>query len=261
MNAIERLGGRALRSWGILLDVARLAGRSAGLSWRERGPHGGLLAHAFVMQVWFTGIQALPLVAASALALGVITILQAEILLAGLAEPGFVERTIIFILIRELPAILVCLILVARSGTAITTEIANMKLNREHEALEAHGVPPEVLVILPRLAAFPLASVCLTFYFVLVAVGGGVLAIPLVYPHPVSFSFATIHDQIRGMDILLPAAKAAVFGLMTSLICCVYGSSVRQSFREVPQAATRGITASFMSCMAVNAILSVMAVR
>lgn len=260
-GVIERVGGRTLRSLAVLRDAAGLAWRTLTAGWRERGPHGGLVARAFLMQVWFTGIQAMPLVAASALALGLITILQTEILLAGLSEPGFVERTIVFILVRELPAILVCLILVARSGTAITTEIANMKLNREEEALAAHGVPPEVLVILPRLAAFPLASVCLVFYFVLVAVGGGILILPLIWPHPVSFSFATIRDQITATDLLLPAGKALLFGAVTSLLCSVYGGSVRHSFREVPQVATRGITASFMACMALNTALSVAAVR
>lgn len=261
MTFIDRIGGRVLGFWALFLDAMRLAGSTAAAAWQARGPHGGLVARAFLMQVWFTGIQAMPLVAASALALGVITILQTEVLLAGISEPGFVERTVVFILVRELPAILVCLILVARSGTAITTEVANMRLNREEEALAAHGVPPEVLVVLPRLAAFPVAAICLVFYFVLVAVGGGVLTIPLVYPHPVSFSFATIRDQIAMADLLLPVAKAGLFGLLTALLCCVYGGSVRHSFREVPQVATRGITASFMACMAANAFLSVAAVR
>lgn len=261
MSAIERAGQRIIHWTTAWAAAGRLLLRTARTAWEEGFPHGGLVARAFLMQIWFTGIQALPLVMVAALAFGVITIYEAEILLRNLAEPDFVERTVVFLLIREIPAILVMMILIARSGTAITTEIANMRLNRETEALTLHGVPPETLVILPRLAAFPLAAVCLTFYFILGAVGGGVLALPLIHPHPASFSFQTIHDEIQTADVLLPTAKALLFGLLTALVCCANGLSVRRSFREVPQAATRGVTASFMICLVLNTILSAAAVR
>lgn len=259
MNIIRSFGVRSLHFIRGFRALMLLAARAAVAGWQERGPHGGLLARNVTAQIRFTGLDALPLVAVAAIALGVIVILQTETFLSGLAEPGFVERTVVFILVRELPAILVGLILIARSGTAVATELANMNLNLETEALAAHGVPPEVYVVLPRLVAFPVASACLTFYFALIAIAGGMFLIPLVSSVPMTLSFATLKGAIGATDVLLPAVKSVLFGFITALLCCSYGLAVRRSFREVPQAATRGVAVSLTTCMVANALISLAA--
>jgi phospholipid/cholesterol/gamma-HCH transport system permease protein len=253
------IGRQTLKLLDTGRGIAALGGRTLRTGWEERGPHGTVLAGNLARQIRFTGLQALWLVALAAWALGTITILQTELLLRGLAEPGMVERMMVFVLVRELPAMIVALVLIARSGTAVATELANMHLNQELEALDAHGVPPHAFVVLPRLLAFPIAALCLTFYFIFIALAGGLATIPVFYAQPLQLSLDALLREIRSIDLILPMAKSVLFGGLIALCCSFHGLSVRRSFREVPQATTRGVTASFGLCMVANALLSLAA--
>ncbi len=255
-GSLTRLGARVRASALRTADVAWLAARVLRLAWEERGGRGGLLFETIIRQVRFTGVDAFGLVAVAAVVLGVITTLQVEWFLRGLSQDGFAEKAAVFVLIRELPAILVGSILIARSGTAITTELASLRVHREAEPLAAYGIPLEYLLVFPRLIAFPLASFCLTAYFVAIALGAGAIAAPLLLPDPGAFSMLLVLQTAGPMDVFLPAVKSAVFGVATALVCSAAGLGVGRSPREIPQAATRAVSASFVACLALNAILS-----
>jgi ABC-type transporter Mla maintaining outer membrane lipid asymmetry permease subunit MlaE len=119
-----------------------------------------------------------------------------------------------------------------------------------------HGIPLEYLLVFPRLVAFPIASFCLTTYFVAIALGAGAIAAPLLLPDPGAFSMRLVLQTAGPLDVLLPAVKSAVFGVATALVCSAAGLGVGRSPREIPQAATRAVSASFVACLALNAVLS-----
>jgi phospholipid/cholesterol/gamma-HCH transport system permease protein len=192
----------------------------------------------------------------AALTLGLIVVFQAQTFLGALGLEGGTEGPVVRILIRELPAITVALILIARSATAVATELATMRLNQELDGLAAHGIPVETLLLVPRWLAFPLASACLVFYFIVIAVVSGPLLLPLVSAEPLSLSIGSVVAAVRLPDVLLPLGKGLLFGFLIAVLSSASGLAVGGSFREVPRAATRAVTACLTSCMIANAVLS-----
>ena len=93
-------------------------------------------------QIYFTGWQALPLISVLALASGSITILQSSSELSLLGGSEMIGNLLVVIMVREVGPLLTALVVVARSGSAVATEVGNMRANREIEALESIGINP-----------------------------------------------------------------------------------------------------------------------
>jgi len=78
-------------------------------------------------QILFTGYEALPLISFLALAIGGLIILQGNNFLAGFGQGIWVHVILVTVVVNELSGILTALVVIARSGTAMATELGNMK--------------------------------------------------------------------------------------------------------------------------------------
>src|SRR6202020_946151 len=85
------------------------------------------------------------------LASGSIVILQSSSNLSLLGGGDLLGDLMVAIIVREIAPLLTALIVIARSGTAVASEIGNMRVNREIEALESMGIHPLGFIVFPRL--------------------------------------------------------------------------------------------------------------
>jgi phospholipid/cholesterol/gamma-HCH transport system permease protein len=92
-------------------------------------------------------------------------------------------------IVREAGPLLVALVVIARSGTAVASEIGNMRANREIEALESMGINPLSFIVFPRVLGGVISVLCLAFYFNVLALVGGFLLTRFI--QDMSFSFYT----------------------------------------------------------------------
>lgn len=90
-------------------------------------------------QILFTGVDALPVMSAIALMVGII-ITQAGTQLPKVGAGDQIGNIIVVTVIRELGPLLTMFIVVGRSGSAITTELGYMRVGQEITALELMGV-------------------------------------------------------------------------------------------------------------------------
>ena len=80
-------------------------------------------------QILFTGFQALGLVSFIALMLGAIIIVEGHTLLGTVGQTDWIYKILISALVRDIGRFVVSFIVIARSGTAIATELGNMVVN------------------------------------------------------------------------------------------------------------------------------------
>ena len=76
---------------------------------------------------------------------------------------------------RELGPVLINLVVIVRSGSAMTTELGVLKINGEVRALEAQGSDPFLHLVMPRVLGMAVSTFCLTIVFILVAFASGYL--------------------------------------------------------------------------------------
>ena len=118
-----------------------------------------------VLQILFTGIEALGITAAMALAIGAAINLIGSSLLAEFGQGKLMYTILIVVISRELGPLLTAFIVIARSGTAIATELGGMAVGHEIEAYVAVGVNPISYLAAPRFLGVVVSLTVLNVYF------------------------------------------------------------------------------------------------
>ncbi|GAQ94686.1 phospholipid/cholesterol/gamma-HCH transport system permease protein [Thermodesulfovibrio aggregans] len=204
------------------------------------------VGEVLLRQIYFTGIQALPAITISGLLIGFVIVLQTASI-AGAGSSNVIGKILLWLVLKEIGPFFTGLIILTRSGSAIATELATMKLNREIEYLEAMGIKPEVYLLKPRLYGVLISAIVLSIYFQLSAIFGGIFLATLISNIPFSDYADVIILNLSFKEIAMSFSKSMIFGISISVICIWQGLSVAKSSTEIPQRATKAITGSLFS--------------
>jgi phospholipid/cholesterol/gamma-HCH transport system permease protein len=207
-------------------------------------------------QIYFTGWQALPLITVLALSSGSVVIMQSSAQLAFLGGGSMIGNLMIMIIFREVAPLLTALIVIARSGTAVASEIGSMRVHREIEALEVMGIDPLSFIVFPRLIGGVVSVVCLAFYFVALSMIGSFLITRLVNDMPFSFYTDSIANAFTQEDAFVFIIKNTFSGAIIFTVSCYQGLLVQQSPHEVPQATTKAVVNSVIFVVSFNLIMT-----
>jgi phospholipid/cholesterol/gamma-HCH transport system permease protein len=225
----------------------------------ERKKGFSLVFEITLRQIYFTGVQALKVVTVIALALGTVVIVQIGTQLSFIGGGiEFIVPILVLVLFRELGPLLTAIIVVGRSGTAIATELGNLVIAHELEAIQVMGINPVYFIVTPRIVGVSIAVICLTAIFITVGLLGGFWVSKLILPITFQAFLRELEIALSAGDLLLAFLKSLIFGLLIALTCTYYGLTVRYSSIEVPQAATRGVVSAMLFCFATNALLTVL---
>ncbi len=233
----------------------------------RRGRKGGPDLRVIVSQTLFTGVQALPLVAAIALLIGMIIIVQSMTNMPKLGAGDFFGKIFILVVIRELGPLLTSVIVVGRSGSALAAYIGNMRVNQEIEALEVMGISPIGFLVVPAMLGALVSMLCLTLFFDVTAIFGGFFSISagkllglsaFNFDLPFKVFLSKILAALSPMDIVISFIKCVVFAITISLTACYQGLNILPSFTEVPKATRKAVVQSLVLTMVFNSILTVL---
>lgn len=258
MSFVVKIGNQVLARWAVVRDIAGVVWVFLVLalnpsSWRR--PVRSQLGR----QILFSGVDALSLVVMIAVLTGISVVVQAQLWLARFGQTELLGAILVTVIIRELGPLLVNFVVIGRSGTAISTELANMKVGREVELLDAQGIEPMIYLILPRVLGLAISVLCLTIVFIVVSLASGYLfgfMLNVAAGDPALF-LSTVFQSVKPADLVNLLSKTFVPGMMTGIICCLVGISVKGMITEVPQAATKGVVRSIIALLLIFAIVSV----
>ncbi len=203
-------------------------------------------------QIYFTGFQAIPLITVLALGAGGITILQSSSQLSLLGGSSMIGNLLVAIVVRELGPLMTALVVIARSGTAVASEVGNMRANREIEALESLGINPLSYIVFPRIVGGVISVVCLAFYFITIALVGGFLITRLIQDMSFNFYMNSLTNAIAFEDIWIFLLKNTFSGMIIFVVSCYQGLSVKRSHTEVPIVTTQAVVNSIIYVVVFN---------
>jgi phospholipid/cholesterol/gamma-HCH transport system permease protein len=194
----------------------------------------------FFKQVYFSGFESLRIILPVSLAIGIAIIAQVMSLM-GTGNESLAAKILVWSVVRELGPLLTAIIVIARSGAAIATEIGSMRNAGEIEALEVLGIPPEEYLLLPRLAGMTLAVAALTIYFEAGAIIGGVFVASFGWHIPIEQFSQGLYAALSVKDLVASLGKSLLFGLFICAACCQQGYFVGRSVTMIPRAASSGV--------------------
>lgn len=207
-------------------------------------------------QIYFTGWQAMPLIVFLAVGSGALVALQSVMQMTFLGGVDYVGKFMVMIVVRELGPLLTALIVIARSGTAVASELGSMQVNKEIDALKAMGINPLSFVIFPRLVGGVISVICLAFYFVLFATLSGAFLCRTMKGMPFDVYFTSLSQAAGMSDVFIFFIKNLVGGLLIFSVSCDQGMRVERSPHEIPQVTTNAVVKSTVYVLMFNMLMT-----
>lgn len=209
-----------------------------------------------VMQLLFTGVEALPVISMIALSLGAVIIVYGVSLLPQFGQGALIYSILITVITRELGPLLCAFIIIARSGTAIATELGHMVVSHQIEAYTSVGVDPISYLVVPRFFGVVLSMVLLNIYFNIFGLIGSFFVTQFIEAIPARDYFFNLLSGIKRADIISSMIKSFVFGSIIALVATYNGFRVEQASTEVPQVVIRAVGTSFVLIIISDAIIT-----
>ena len=207
-------------------------------------------------QIYFTAWQILP---GFALFAALFSFLIIEIVVTSARKYGLYEyalELIVRILVLEIQPLMTALFIGLRTGAAINTEVALMKIQNELYALQRMGVDPVRLELLPRVVGGTISVMVVTAVTTAIAIWLTHLLIVDFHPwNLTSGDFTRIMGKVLDLQALLVLwVKALAFGLAVTVIPISEGLSTPQQLYKAPISVLRGMVRLFFTLMLIEGI-------
>ena len=225
----------------------------SGLSHIVRPPfYGRLFWRSFIDFAYFS----LPVVAMTAIFSGMVIALQSYTGFARYGATSAIANIVLVSVVRELAPVLAGLMVAGRVGAAMAAELGTMRVTDQIDALRTLSTDPMKYLIAPRLLAGVLALPLLVVVAdILGVMGGFIVATAKLGFSPHSYLINSI-NFLHWSDVNLSLAKAAVFGLIVSLMGCYHGFKSRGGAQGVGAATTSAVVSASILILAFDYVLT-----
>ncbi|MFI4954985.1 MAG: lipid asymmetry maintenance ABC transporter permease subunit MlaE [Gammaproteobacteria bacterium] len=245
---IENLGSRSLR----YVQQCGIAGLIL-CSTLVRLPRFKLLVH----QIFNLGVLSLPIIACSALFVGMVLGLQGYTTLSTLGAEQAIGQLVALSLVRELGPVMGALLFAGRAGSALTAEIGLMRATEQLDSLDMMGVDSVRYVVSPRFWAGLISLPLLVIIFNLVGIFGGYLvAVEWLAVDEGPFwgnmqaSVHFVNDTLNGI------IKSVVFGFIVCWIAVYQGYVAPPTAEGIGYATTRTVVYSSLAILGADFMLT-----
>lgn len=213
------------------------------------------ILESFLRQVYFTGVTASTGVVLRASALGVLIIAITMDVLD--ADPELAVKILLLVVFREIGPLAAAVVVILRSGTAMSAEMAMMRISGQTRALRYLNINLYDYLVVPRVAGVMLATLALTFYIQALAVAGGLLFSPLIIDASLLELAGRLFDSFTPVDFYYSIVKSLLFGFAIAACCCYYGLNPPDlTHNAVPKVVTRAVTQCAMLVLTINAVFA-----
>ena len=216
--------------------------------------------HVFAHQLLRMGVYTVIPVGLVALLVGVLVVMQAQLWLGKVGQTTWLGPLLVVVVVRELAPLLTNLIVIIRSGSEMTTELATMTVAGKVRMLDSQGIDPLIYLVMPRMVALVISAFCLTLMFIIFSFLSGylfsfVLGLRMLAPR---FFLDQVLRAFQSEDAFKLLLTSLIPPLLTGSICCMEGLSVPQTSTAVPVATRRALSRSVVGLFLVSVPASVL---
>ena len=211
---------------------------------------------AFFRAMLDIGYFSLPVVALTAVFTGMVLALQSSTGLSRFSADSAIASLVVLSVTRELGPVLAGLMVAGRVGAAMAAEIGTMRVTDQVDALSTLSTNPMKYLVAPRLLAGLIALPLLVVIADILGVLGGFIIATL----KLGFNAATYLNNtltfMQTQDVVSGLVKAAVFGLLISLMGCYHGYNSKGGAQGVGAATTAAVVAASVLILAFDYVLT-----
>src|SRR5438105_4062155 len=203
-------------------------------------------------QLDFMAFGSLFVVGLTGLFTGMVFALQLGYAFGLFNAQSLVGATVELALARELAPIFTSIVVVARVGSAVATELGTMRVTEQIDALETMAVDAYNYLVVPRILAAAVATPILTMLFNMIGIiGAYFVAVVIGNMAPATF-LNRLEYLVELKDITLGLGKAGVIGFVVILIAAYRGYSAKGGARGVGIATTQAVVGGLIAIFAID---------
>lgn len=251
MNVLDEVGRDTAKFFNYAGGVANLVGESAGFIGRLR-----IRVRETVDQAYLLGVQSWTIVLLTSLFTGMVFSLESAVQAVQYGVGNLVGGAVAFTSARELGPMLSAVVVAGRAGAAIAAEFGSMVVTEQVEALQALGLSPVRMLVVPRLLALIVMLPLLTIFADIISILGG-MWIAQASAHISYESFITsARTTLPFEDVLRGLIKSVVFAVIIVAIGSYQGLNTRGGAAGVGKATTGAVVTSIILIFIFNFALS-----
>jgi phospholipid/cholesterol/gamma-HCH transport system permease protein len=169
---------------------------------------------------------------------------------------GMVGGVVALALARELAPVLAAVVVTARAGSTMASELGNMRVTEQIDAITTMGVSPVQYLVVPRVLATTLVLPLLAICFGIAGMfGSWIVAVMWQQIDPGVF-MERVQTFVKWADIRMLLVKAGLFGMIVSTICCKKGFHASGGARGVGEATAKAVVSSIVAIFAADYIVT-----
>ena len=199
----------------------------------------------FMHQCVEIGIGSLPIVIIISIFLGAVTTVQTAY---QLVTPLVPKSTIAVIVrdsvILELAPTVVCIVLAGVIGSKIASELGNMRISEQIDALEIMGINTKTYLILPKIVASLIMVPCLITLAAILAIWGGRPAGSMAGIIGTDIFDIGLREGFQAFNVGFSLTKAFTFAFIISSVSAYYGYYVTGGSLEIGRSSTTSVIVS-----------------
>jgi phospholipid/cholesterol/gamma-HCH transport system permease protein len=201
----------------------------------------------FMHQCVEIGIGSLPIVVIISLFLGAVTTVQtAYQLVSPLVPASTIGQIVRDSMILELSPTVVSIVLAGVVGSKIASELGNMRISEQIDALEIMGINTKTYLVLPKILGALLMIPCLITLSAFLGIWGGRTAADLSNIVAADIFDIGLRSNFVPKNVWFALSKAYTFAFIVSSVPAYFGYFVTGGSLEIGRSST---TAVVVSCI------------
>ena len=222
-----------------------------------RPENGRMYWREFMHQCSEIGIGSLGIVAIISVFIGAVSTIQtAYQLVSPLIPLSTIAQIVRDTVILEFAPTLVCIVLAGVAGSRIASELGNMRVSEQIDALEIMGINSRAYLILPKIVAALIMIPLLVVIAMVLGIWGGRLAGTMAGIIPANIYDKGLTELFVPYNVYFALTKSYVFAFIISSIPAYYGYYVRGGALEIGRASTKAVVVSCVLILFADYILS-----
>ncbi|MCW3081443.1 MAG: transporter permease [Segetibacter sp.] len=199
----------------------------------------------FMHQCVEIGIGSLPIVVIISLFLGAVTTVQtAYQLVSPLVPASTIGQIVRDSMILELSPTVVSIVLAGVVGSKIASELGNMRISEQIDALEIMGINTKTYLVLPKILAALLMIPCLITLSAFLGIWGGRMAANMSGIVASDIFDIGLRSNFLPKNVWFALSKAYTFAFIVSSIPAYFGYFVTGGSLEIGRSSTTSVVVS-----------------
>lgn len=211
----------------------------------------------FMHQCVEIGIGSLPIVIIISLFLGAVTTVQtAYQLVSPLVPQSTIAQIVRDSMILELSPTVLSIVLAGVIGSKIASELGNMRISEQIDALEIMGINTHTYLILPKILGALIVIPGLVVISAVLGIWGGRMAGSLTGILSTDIFDMGLRENFSPFNVVFALSKAYTFAFLISSVSAYFGFHVKGGALEIGRASTRAVVISCILILVADYVLA-----